>query len=149
MPLLAHLKPNSTFIEPCAGDGRLINHLEKYGHKCVYACDIEPRRRDIKERDVLFFSQSWVSADYFITNPPWTRDILHMMMGMFTRNHPTWLLFDADWIHTKQAAPYLRYCRKIVSVGRISWEGNGIAGKDNCAWYLFGGEETKTEFIGR
>lgn len=28
-------------------------------------------------------------------------------------------------------------CEKIVSVGRVSWEGNGIKGKDNCAWYLF------------
>ena len=34
---------------------------------------------------------------------------------------PTWLLFDADWAHTKQAAPYLRHCSHIVSVGRVHW----------------------------
>lgn len=45
----------ANFAEPCAGDGRLIRHLEKHGHKCVYACDIEPQAPDIETQDCLFF----------------------------------------------------------------------------------------------
>ncbi len=64
---------------------------------------------------------------------------------------PTWLLFDADWMHTKQSAPYMIYCKKVVSVGRVKWiEGSKSVGKDNCCWYLFDvGQEYPTEFYGR
>ena len=30
-PLLPHLPENFTFAEPCAGDGRLIQHLKNHG----------------------------------------------------------------------------------------------------------------------
>jgi len=64
---------------------------------------------------------------------------------------PTWLLFDADWMHTKQAEEYLSRCEKIISVGRLKWIADSDhAGKDNCAWYLFGNQpEVGTVFIGR
>lgn len=92
--------------------------------------------------------------DYIITNPPWSRNrdgtgILHDMIEHFRVNAPTWLLFDADWMHTGQAAPFLRYCQQIVSVGRVSWMENGVSGVDNCAWYLFGDEPCETVFRGR
>lgn len=149
LPLLPHLS-RSTFIEPCAGDGRLIAHLEKHGHKCAYACDIEPQADGIEKRDVLFFGWHCPSADFIITNPPWERDSLHRMIFMFKQERPTWLLFDADWMHTTQAAPFLKSCSKIISIGRISWEGNGVSGMDNCCWYLFQDEnDVKTEFISR
>jgi hypothetical protein len=61
---------------------------------------------------------------------------------------PTWLLFDADWMHTKQSVDYVQYLHKIVSVGRIKWFGN-MTGKDNCAWYLFENRTTETKFYGR
>jgi hypothetical protein len=51
---------------------------------------------------------------------------------------PTWLLFDADWMHTRQSAPFMPRLRKIVSVGRVKWiPDSKMTGKDNCAWYLF------------
>lgn len=154
LPLLAHLPANSTFIEPCAGNGRLIRHLEKHGHKCVYACDIEPQAEDIEQRDALFFNQDFPEADFIITNPPWDRNkdgtgILHDMITVFEQHQTTWLLFDADWMHTMQAKSYLPNCSRIVSVGRVSWEGNGVSGMDNCCWYRFENQESKTEFIGR
>ena len=38
-----------------------------------------------------------------ITNPPWKRDQLHALIGHFTRCAPfRWLLFDANWAHTRQ-----------------------------------------------
>jgi hypothetical protein len=81
------------------------------------------------------------------------------MIEHFSAMRPTWLLFDADWMHTLQSAPYMKWCRKIVSVGRVKWiPDSTMTGKDNCAWYLFDqssirgfSQETygPTEFIGR
>jgi hypothetical protein len=60
------------------------------------------------------------------------------MILHFQKIAPTWLLFDADWAHTKQSAPYLPQCSHIVSIGRLKWiEGSKFTGKDNCAWYRF------------
>ena len=44
LPLVKHLPKHFVFTEPCAGDGRLIDHLQNAGGFCVDAYDIEPRR---------------------------------------------------------------------------------------------------------
>lgn len=140
LPLGTHLLPyGKTFIEPCAGDGRLIDHLTSFGMKCVGAYDIEPKRDDIIKKDSLTLDYEDVSAaDYIITNPPWDRDLLHKMITKFSLMKPTWLLFDADWMHTKQAGNLIKWCKEIVTVGRVKWiEGSRSVSKDNCAWYLF------------
>ena len=148
-PLLSHLLPATRFCEPCAGDGRLIDHLTSAGHVCAAAWDIEPRRDDIAKKNAL----EWVigNIDCFITNPPWARDILHPLIEHLSAEYPTWLLFDADWMHTRQSAPFMPLCRKIVSVGRVKWiPDSPFTGKDNCAWYLFdANSEAPAQFIGR
>jgi hypothetical protein len=155
LPLLAHLVPGTRFIEPCAGDGRLIHHLEKRGLLCVWAGDIEPQAGGIHKHDATAATgyASWQgenSADMVITNPPWDRKILHPIIDIYRRWRPTWLLADADWAHTRQAAPFLPYCRKIVSIGRVKWiEDSKMTGKDNCAWYLFDATAGTTVFHGR
>ena len=122
--------------EPCAGDGRLIDHLEKHGGTCTQAYDVEPRNDRVIERDAMLLKQ--VNTPFFITNPPWDRKILHPLIEHLTSMAPTWLLFDADWIHTKQSIPYLPKLKKVVSIGRVKWiEGSKSVGKDNCCWYLF------------
>jgi hypothetical protein len=140
------------FIEPCAGDGRLVKHLETHGMSCVWAFDVEPQADWVERGDALdtdFAAEP--DADYIITNPPWDRKILHPMIEHFSRQLPTWLLFDADWVHTRQSAPFMPYCRKIVSVGRVKWiEGSKMTGKDNCAFYLFDWNDPgPCEFFGR
>ena len=150
LPLIPHLPKNTKFIEPCAGDGRLLRHFEKHGHECNYACDIEPQGQGIVQKDVLFFDCDFPETDMIITNPPWDRDILHPMIELFRNIAPTWLLFDSDWKDTGQATPYGRYCEQIISVGRVKWiEGSDNTGMDNCSWYKFVKHEVKTEFIWR
>jgi len=147
-PLLPHLKPNSTFFEPCAGDGRLIRHLEEAGHTCKYACDIEPMDGRVCKRDALEVSH--VSADYVITNPPWNRKILHPIIEHYAQLAPTWMLFDANWLFTKQAAPYMRWCSKIVVIGRVKWiEDSKMTGKDDSVWGLFEPDAKETVFVPR
>ena len=136
-PLVKHLPREFGFAEPCAGDGALCGHLEWYGGICMWASDIEPQHEGILTDDYSAIGEDQcLESEYIITNPPWDRTILHPMIDHFRKIRPTWLLFDADWMHTKQASPYLFNCEKIISVGRIKWFGN-MTGKDNCAWYLF------------
>ncbi len=156
VPLLPHLPQVFTFAEPCVGDGDLTFHLTKNGGGwCGWASDIESEISDyIDIKDALELSEDdlnkYCGCKYIITNPPWDRKILHPMIHHFRNLRPTWLLFDADWMHTKQSSEYIKYCKKIVSVGRVKWiPDSKMTGKDNCAWYLFDKEETKTEFIGR
>jgi len=140
-PLIPHLpKGKFTFAEPCAGDGILAKHLSKLTEARAYATimmDIVPKSNFVERGDALEF-RCPSDTDYIITNPPWTRQLLHPMIDLFASQKPTWLLFDADWMHTVQAGPYLDYCRRIVAVGRVKWiPDSPSVGKDNAAWYLF------------
>lgn len=148
-PLLPHLI-GGQYVEPCAGDGALLWKLEGLSYeRCVDAYDVEPRANGIRAANALT-ERPMYPFDYFITNPPWSRDILHPLIDHLTSMAPAWLLLDADWMHTKQAAPYLKKCGCIVSVGRVKWiPGSKMTGKDNCAWYLFYEGAKETKFIGR
>jgi hypothetical protein len=151
LPLLPHLEPESWFIEPCAGDGRLIDHLQAHGHRCTYGVDVEPIWPIQRVGDATSMHYNLGANDYFITNPPWDRKILHPIIENLSNQLPTWLLFDADWMHTKQAVPYLTRLEKVVSIGRVKWiEDSKSVGKDNCCWYLFWHKnEKQTQFFGR
>jgi len=140
LPLLPWLPRQTRFCEPCAGEGHLIRHLEKQGHQCASAFDLNPESVYPEQDATFLMSADLAGANMIITNPPWSRPILHALIDRFVCLAPTWLLFDADWAFTKQSIPYMDYCQMIVAVGRVKWiEGSKNTGKDNCAWYLFGG----------
>jgi len=128
-----------TFVEPCAGNGALVKHLRDAGLHCVHQSDIDPQGPRIAARDALTMSRGdFPEADAIITNPPWSRRLLHPLIERLSDVMPTWLLMDADWVHTQQAFPYLPRLRTIVSVGRVRWiPGSKMKGKDNCAWHEF------------
>lgn len=135
-PLLPYLPRGASFAEPCAANGQIVDYLESAGHPCVFASDIAPERGDVTALDVL--QLRWIAADFFITNPPWERTLLHAIIAHLSSMKPTWLLFDADWMMTGQAEKLLDGCALVVSIGRLKWfPGSESAGKDNCAWYLF------------
>ena len=71
IPLLNQLDENTVFVEPCAGDGRLIKHLTKYGHQCLFASDIEPKSEGINELDIINIPDHIIQNHTIITNPPW------------------------------------------------------------------------------
>ncbi len=138
-PLLPFLAPGTRYCEPCGGDGSLIRHLAQHGMICIGASDIDPRDPNVTLADALCLcAEVFAGADAIITNPPWTRYLLHPLISHLMRIAPTWLLFDASWPHTRQAAAYLRYCSHIVSVGRVKWiPDSPYSGKDDAAWYRF------------
>lgn len=154
LPLIPHLpQGHFTFIEPCAGDGRLIRYLTKHTKgRCAAAYDIDPMDPAILQRNAMSLTERDVEGvDFFITNPPWTRDLLHPLIEHLSGLRPTWLLFDADWLFTKQAAPYLPYLSKVVTIGRVRWiEGSKMDGKDNSMWcHFYRNNDHRTKFFGR
>jgi hypothetical protein len=131
LPLVPYLRGIRTFAEPCAGDGALVRHLESFGLRRVYAGDISTGQ-DALERG------QYCAADAIITNPPYTRELMHRLVAHFQRISPTWLLLELDWSATKQAAEYMCCCSDIVTIGRVKWiEGSKHTGKDNHAWFRF------------
>ena len=151
-PVLPYLPRRTfTYCDPCAGRGALVSAMPEHA-VLNRAFDIKPRVRWIAKKDATQLNRTHVAGtEYIITNPPWTRTILHPLIERFSDLRPTWLLFDADWIHTKQATPYLKRCRKIVSIGRVRWiPGSPHVGKDNACWYLFDSPANRNPvFIGR
>lgn len=151
-PLVPHLPlGNFGYTEPCAGDGRLVQHMNILTNGlavCEAAYDIEPRGQSVMQWNALDIH----SASMFITNPPWDRKVLHPLIEHLSSIAPTWLLFDADWMHTKQSRPMVQRLKKVVSVGLVRWiEGTNMTGKDNCCWHLFESrdEGQPAQFFGR
>lgn len=146
-PLLPFLVPNTKYAEPCWGMGDL-ERLLWHGNpslQCAWASDfgIGPEY-NVGNIDALTLTKAQLKdCDMIITNPPWSRPILHAMIEHFVTLKPTWLLFDADWAYTRQSAQLIKdYCTDIVSVGRLKWiPGTTMSGKDNCAWYHFRGDK--------
>lgn len=146
VPLLPHLDPDCTFIEPCAGAGDLVCHLEENNIQCLGKFDIEPRSHGTCDGDAIRAEDC--KADMFITNPPYLWAVLEPIMKNLYNIAPTWLLLPADLMHNRRMAPHMARCQKVVSVGRVKWFGRG--GMENSAWYLFDGDcETITRFYGR
>ena len=153
--LLPHLVGDKTFIEPCVGDGQIVKHLARHGHRCLSSSDISPEFEGAGVADATTIKTNGARV---ITNPPWTRVLLHKIIWNLSQQGETWLLFDSDWQYTvqdkiakshgvKQVPELLEYCELIVAVGRISWMGNGVSGMDNCAWYKFTPQKTRPIFV--
>lgn len=158
LPLIPYLDASIPYCEPCAGNYALVGHITEATsrNECFLACDIEPQSPLVMQKCALEISADLLdefAVGQIITNPPWDRKILHPMIEHFSTLRPTWLLFDADWVHTRQSAHFMPYLRKIVSVGRVKWiPDSKMTGEDNCAWYLFdqtGVYDGETVFHGR
>lgn len=140
-PLLPHLRPRTLFIEPCAGDGRLVRHLEAAGHRCVGAFDIAPRVRWVQQADAL--TLPWLEPEEaaIITNPPYDpdRSLMHALIAHFCRiARECWLLLEAMWAFSGRAAPHLAHCTDIVPAGRMKiFEGSDHSGRKAFAWHRF------------
>jgi hypothetical protein len=143
-PLIRFLDKSRVIIEPCPGAGKLVKHMREAGY-CVLSV----------EKDAREYQYFTIAGDdnrsIFVTNPPWTREVLHPIIVNLSDQAPTWLLLDADWMHLASARPFLSRLRVIVSVGRVQWfSGSPSAGKDNSAWYRFERPSRRvTRFHGR
>lgn len=136
-PLIPHLREMGiwSYAEPCVGEGHLLCHLDGYGLECLYVGDI------LMGQDACLLSHALAEcgADAVITNPPWTRALLHpMIWNLMMHADIVWLLFDAPWMFTAQARTLLAHCSRIVAIPRVKWiEGSEHNAKDDACWYCF------------
>jgi hypothetical protein len=109
----------------------MVRHLESFGLTCAYAGDIATGQDALR-------LDTYGDADAIITNPPYTRPLMHALIWHFARILPTWLLLEMDWASTKRAAPFMPSCSEIVAVGRLKWiAGTKHGSYENFAWYHF------------
>lgn len=151
-PLLRHLPKHTTYVEPCAGAGDLIELLAN-NHKCIWASDIAPQycpKRRIERLDAIYVFRdidsirrifgAW-GATHIITNPPFSRHhtpLLCEMIRRFSATLPTWLLLPAGFKYNDYAAEFMPYCEKVVAIGRLKWiEGTEHKSSKDFDWYLF------------
>ena len=141
VPLLPFLGEAAWFVEPCAGDGSLIGLLEGAGAVCYGRYDIAPQCPYIPRRDLFTINER---EPRFITNPPWSRVVLHAMIAhLVPLAGEVWLLFDSQWCQTKQSrALGRRWCTDIVAAGRLKWfMGSANDATDDCSWYRFSADK--------
>jgi excisionase family DNA binding protein len=84
-PLLPHVTPRSSFIEPCVGAGKLAKHLQEAGLVLAHAFGIEYDATCMKYP---------ADGEVFITNPPWTRELLHP--SVHDRRPPRGIVLDME-----------------------------------------------------
>lgn len=137
--LAPHLPPACRFVEPCAGAGDLMRQLMALGHPCLDAFDIEPRAEGIRRMDALDWPGRVDPSFDVITNPPYVWPLLRQLIPHFIRRASgVWLLLQANFAHNQRAAPLLRHCHQIVSIGRLKWiPDSKHQDTKNFAWYLF------------
>lgn len=140
-PLLPFLAVGTLFVEPCAGDGRLVRHLETAGHHCLLASDIAPRVQWVQQVDARDLKPRLSPAAIIITNPPYdrSRKLMHELIEHFRSiAGATWLLLEAGWAFSARAAPHLAWCTDIVPAGRMKiYPDSPSAGTTDYAWYRF------------
>lgn len=151
-PLFFHLPRGFTFLEPCAGNGQLTDALVHYFEATpLLELDIEPQDKRITQGDATALIDS--GQDYIITNPPFSWEMLVPLMHRFMNIGQTVLLLPADYMHNIRFSPFMSYCNKVVSIGRVKWiEGSKTTGRENYCWYFFSpyyAGKQMTIFIGR
>jgi hypothetical protein len=145
-PLLPHLAPRTGFIEPCAGAGKLVEHLTLAGHVLVRAHDLPDDARSARYQIP--------AGAIIVTNPPYWgrgRDLREIIINL-SDQAATWLLMPHDWLCNLSSTPLMPRLRTIVAIGRVKWiPDSPFTGKDNCDWMLFERPSAwvKTEFLGR
>lgn len=155
LPLANHLQQNFSFCEPCAGNGILVEHLERmFNAVCFLPIDLEPQADWITKADANnLTAEALEYCDAIITNPPFDWATLKPLMDKFISLKPTILLLPADFLHNIRFAPYLDVCERVISIGRVKWiEDSKATGVENYAWYFFDKDkdvDNATQFYGR
>jgi len=123
-PLVRVLPPRFKYVEPCAGDGRLVEALKP--HVCVRAYDLHPRASWIEKADAL----GKRPIRPVITNPPYREDYLNPLMyhWLILSKQRAILLLPLDMIANLWFQDYSVRVFKILPVGRVSWMGNKKGG---------------------
>ncbi len=141
-PLRDVIPAGTVYVEPCAGGGDLIGHLDWL--TCSAAYDISPSSPVIVQVDAVEVKPD---KRMIVTNPPFQWTLLKPLLDHWIGKRVCWLLLPLDMLANKRTAPYMAHVDRIVPLGRVSWLNNGKGGMENFAWFRF---DTKEQpFIAR
>jgi hypothetical protein len=128
-PLLHHLQPRTHFVEPCAGAGDLIRHLEAAGHVCVAAFDIHPLAEGIETRDACFLTRDDLKGcGTVITNPPYEEKAFTAIVDRLALiADEIWLLQPGARLFNHWFGRFVDASTNAVPIGRVKW----IEGSEN------------------
>lgn len=137
------------YAEVCAGNGKLIKHLQDHA-SCVWASDIYPRHARVLERNALTLTKEEMNAQCAITNPPFSSKFVYPLIDHFIHiGLPLWLFLPLEFSTRATSALVLPFCSHILAVGPVKFiEDSLYKGETQFAWYRFGSHRTKTIFEG-
>ena len=142
-PLVRFLSGHASYVEPCAGAGRLIEGLALHAPwlRCVCASDLHPRAEGIFAEDAASLTVP-LHANVVITNPPWPHpgksgDPAVSIILNLCRQRTTWALLPFSFAANRYFARVSAHCFTVAPIGRVSWEGNGVPGTKDAAWFGF------------
>lgn len=135
--LVRHIRA-CRYAEPCAGNGKLIGHLQDIA-SCVWASDLCPRHRKIVERSAFSLQPCDVGTDLIITNPPFNAKFIYPFIDHVVHNgFVAWLFLPSDFAFRDRSGYVMPYCERMVAVGQVRFiEDSPSKGETNFAWFKF------------
>jgi hypothetical protein len=137
------LDQSKNWWEPCAGDGRILNHFDNV----IIGTDINPRSKEIQKGDFMVMDKP-KNVEGIITNPPFTLGYELIKKALYEWKIPALLLLRVEYIAAKVRQDVVKYMTDMHIVsdlikfqtisGRIV-NGNGTG---RCAWMLFDPNES-------
>tara|TARA_B100000767_G_C19454206_1_gene405353 strand:+ start:47 stop:616 length:570 start_codon:yes stop_codon:yes gene_type:complete len=137
------LDQNKRWWEPCAGDGRILNHFDNV----ILGTDIKPRSPEVKESNFITMNKP-KNIEGIITNPPFTLGYDLIKKALYEWKIPALLLMRVEYIAAKARQDVVKHMTDMHIVsdlikfetisGRIV-NGNGTG---RCAWMLFDPNKT-------
>lgn len=148
---LKHWQPKnkSKIIEPCGGNGALIDGLVDNGLDVVYSCDINPQRKDIVKQDFLQLKTLPCECDTIITNPPFNlaEEFVRKSFELGVNNVA--ILIKSTWFSAAKRINLFenyRPSKKLDYTFRIDFMGKGSPVME-CCWIVWEGQNSKmTEY---
>ena len=137
------LDQNKKWWEPCAGDGRILEHFDNV----VIGTDIKPRSSKVQEDNFMTMDKPNM-IEGIITNPPFTLGYDLIKKSLYEWKIPALLLLRVEYIAAKSRQDVVKNMTDMHIVsdlikfktisGRIV-NGNGTG---RCAWMLFDPQKT-------
>lgn len=141
-------------LEPCCGNGKMSNELERHGFQVStndlneYSYRAETREDFLnptetnQESSIEFY---WSLFDAIIMNPPYGNSgtMARKFVEQALRINGQWVAalltanFDSGKTRSHLFKDNPRFFGKIVLLDRISWMDNGIVGSTDHAWYIW------------
>lgn len=137
-----------SYMEPCAGEGAVVNALEKLGIHTAYSCDIEPKALGVDKRDFLTEVFDSRGAKAVVTNPPFALFDKFVFKCLSLGIHKSAWLLKVNTFSALKRSDFFEVIRpafKLDLSWRLDFLGGGSPQMD-CCWVVYDGLSAKCEY---